>query len=114
MDAKSVLTENQRKKLSVKVTEIPYPVYGKVCTKLNVKKLAFNDFRGLAEKVGFEKYVIDAIDQRSENPTDEILKNWSTKRYKEATVGKLIRLLEEIERMDAVKDLEDWVKEKSS
>ena len=114
MDAQSELTENQRKKLSVKVTEIPYPVYGEVCTKLSIKNLTFNDFRGLAEKVGFKKHVIDAIDQRCDNPTDDILKEWSKKRCKEATVGKLIELLKEIERMDAVKDLEEWVNLKSS
>lgn len=114
MDAKSELTENQRKKLSVKVTEIPYPVYGKVCTKLNVKNRRFDDFRGLAERVRCPMHVIDAIDQGSENPTDDILKHWSTERHKKATAGKLIKLLEEMERMDAVQDLEDWVNEKSS
>ena len=114
MGAQSQLTENQRRKLSVKVTKIPYAVQGKVCAKLNVKSLIFSDFRGLAEKVGFEKYFIDAIDERSKNPTDDILKEWSKKRYQEATVGKLIELLKKMKRMDAVEDLEDWVNVESS
>ena len=114
MDAQNKLTENKRRKLSVKVTEIPYAVQGKVCAKLNVKTLTFNDFRGLAEKVGFEKYFIDTIDERSKNPTDDILKEWSKKRYQEATVGKLIELLKKMKRMDAVEDLEDWVNVESS
>ena len=115
MDAQNKPTENQKKKLSVKVTEIPYAVLSKVCKMMNIKDdLNYNDFRGLAEKMGLGKNDAELFDQRSKNPTDEILKEWVRRSYKEATVGKLIELLKEMERMDAVEELEDWVNEESS
>ena len=58
---------------------LSYVVYGKVCTKLKVRDLTFNDIRGLAEKVGFERDYTEVIDQRFPNPTEEILKAWSRK-----------------------------------
>ena len=89
-------------------------MYGKFCTKLKVRDLTFNDIRGLAQKVGFERDYTEVMDQRFPNPTDKILKAWSRKSYEEATVGKLIELLKEMERMDVVKELEDWVNVESS
>lgn len=115
MDAQSEPTENQRKRLSVKVTKIPYVVLSEVCKMMNIKDfLNYNDFRGLAEKIGLGRNDAELFDQRSKNPTDEILKEWARKSYEEATVGKLITLLKAMERMDAVKELEDWVNEESS
>ena len=98
--------------LSASVKRIPLSVHGRICVMLNVKRdVKFDDFRMLAEKVGLDKDETDFIAQR-ENPTDEILKTWSKK--PEATVGKLIEILKgkDLERMDVVKVLEDWVNEK--
>lgn len=115
MDAQNKPTENQKKKLSVKATEMPYAVLSEVCKMMNIKdNLNYKDFRVLAEKMGLEKNDAVLFDQRSENPTHKILSVWVTKSYKEATVGKLIELLKEMERMDAVEKLEDWVNEESS
>ena len=100
-------------RLSTSVKGIPLPVYRRVCLMLNVKSdVKWNDFRMLGEKVGLDRNEIDFIAQTAKNPTDEILKIWSTKL--EATVGKLIEILKgkDLERMDVVKDLEDWVNEK--
>ena len=98
-------------RLSTSVKGIPLSVYRRICLMLNVKRdVKWDDFRMLAEKVGLDKDETDCIAQK-ENPTDEILKTWSKKL--EATVGKLIEILkgEDLERMDVVKVLEDWVNE---
>lgn len=79
---------------------------------LNVKRdVRFDDFRMLAEKVGLDRDETNFVEQLKD-PTDEILKTWSKK--SEATVGKLIEILkgEDLERMDVVKILQDWVNEK--
>lgn len=98
-------------RLSTSVRELPYLVLSPICLKLNVKRdVKFDDFRMLAEKVGLNKDETDYIGQLK-NPTEEILKTWSKK--SEATVGKLIEILKgkDLERMDVVKVLEDWVNE---
>ena len=99
-------------RLSTSVKGIPLSVHGRICVMLNVKRhVKFDDFRMLAEKVGLDKDETNFIAQR-ENPTDVILKTWSKK--PEATVGKLIEILKgkDLDRMDVVKVLEDWVNEK--
>ena len=99
-------------RLSTSIKGIPLSVHGRICMMLNVKRdVKFDDFRMLAEKVGLDKDETNFIGQLK-NPTDEILKTWSKKL--EATVGKLIEILKgkDLERMDVVKVLEDWVNEK--
>lgn len=102
------------RRLSADIKTIPVSVHSRVCVMLNVKRnVRFDDFRMLAEKVGLDRDETNFVEQL-ENPTDEILKTWSSK--SEAIVGKLIELLKEkdLERMDVVKVLEDWVNEKQS
>lgn len=103
-----------RKRLSTKVKEIPLTVFSQVCAKLNVKQMGFNDFRMLAEKVGLKRYETDNIDQRYQNPTEEIVNVWSQKG--QATVAKLIEWLKEdsFQRIDVVEILEGWVNERPS
>lgn len=99
-------------RLSTSVKRIPLRVYRRVCLMLNVKRdVRFDDFRMLAEKVGLDRDETNFVEQLKD-PTDEILKTWSKK--SEATVGKLIEILkgEDLERMDVVKILQDWVNEK--
>ena len=103
------------KRLSTKVNDIPLSVFSQVCVKLNVKQqLGFNDFRMLAEKVGLKRDETDFIDQRFQNPTEEIVNKWSQKG--QATVAKLIEWLKEdgFQRIDVVEILEDWVNERLS
>ena len=101
--------QNSNTRLSTTLTKLPLKEYSKVCMILNIKRdLKFDDFRMLAEKVGFNRDEIRYIEQCA-NPTDTIIQTWSSK--SEATVGNLIELLkgEDLERMDVVKVLEDWV-----
>jgi len=109
-------TQNSRqvnRRLSTMIEKLPLKLHAQLCMMLNVKRdLKFDDFRMLAEKLGFNRDFIRAIEQVT-NPTDVILQNWSSSG--EARVGKLIELLkgEDLERMDVVAILEDWVNESS-
>lgn len=96
--------------LSTKVRDLPVQVYKQICEQLNVKRdEKFDDFRILAEKVGFSREEIRNFESK-EDPTDEILTSWSLASV-EVTVGKLIELLngEDLERWDVVKTLNHWV-----
>ncbi|CAH3166135.1 unnamed protein product [Pocillopora meandrina] len=97
---------------SFKVEHIPYKVLSEICLELNIKdEYLFNDFRMLAEKMGFGRALIQNLGQ-SQNPTDELLKQWSSKQ--EATVGKLIEFLTEMKKDVAAACLKDWLKEQVS
>ena len=110
------VTQNNRRantRLSTMLAKLPLKVHAQLCMMLNVKRdLKFDDFRMLAEKLGFDRDFIRVIEQMT-NPTDVILQNWASS--SEATVGNLIELLkcEDMERMDVVAILEDWVNESS-
>lgn len=110
------VTQNSRQvntRLSTMLAKLPLKVHAQLCMMLNIKRdLKFDDFRMLAEKLGFDRDFIRAIEQMT-NPTDAILQNWSSS--SEATVGNLIDLLkgEDLERMDVAAILESWVNESS-
>ena len=110
------VTQNSRQvntRLSTMLAKLPLKVHAQLCMMLNVKRdLKFDDFRMLAEKLGFDRDFIRAIEQMT-NPTDVILQNWPSS--SEATVGNLIDLLkgEDLERMDVAAILESWVNESS-
>ena len=96
-------------RLSTKLVTLPMPLYKQVCAKLNIRRdERFDDFRMLAEKVGFSRDEIRTV-EKSGNPTDEILVRWSSSG--DVTVETLINLLktEDLERMDVAKILEEWV-----
>lgn len=100
--------------LSTKVRDLPVQVYKQICEQLNVKRdEKFDDFRILAEKVGFSREQIRHFESK-DDPTDEILTSWSLASG-EATVGKLIELLngEDLERWDVAKTLKHWVDSQS-
>lgn len=110
------VTQNSRQvntRLSTMLAKLPLKVHAQLCMMLNIKRdLKFDDFRMLAEKLGFDRDFIRAIEQMT-NPTDAILQNWSSS--SEATVGNLIDLLkgEDLERMGVAAILESWVNESS-
>ena len=98
----------QESRLMTAVTVIPYRVYAKICVKLNIRRLLFDDFRMLGEKVGLTRDEVEYLSQQ-ENPTDHILKQWSA--TGQATVKKLMNVLSEegLERNDVIEILKDWV-----
>ena len=88
------------------VKDLPYSLYIKICAQLNFKTLNFKDFRMVADKLRMDRDVIEWIGQ-GENPTDKIFTSF----HRDATVGRLIQILQEIERPEVAKVLEDWVAE---
>ena len=111
----STTDQLRSKRLLTNVIDIPYALNSKICLRLNVKDdIFFKDFRMLGEKMGFAKDVTRNLEQSKTNPTNELLHMWSVK--PEATVEKLIALLKEndLERMDVVMILDNWVEGKAS
>ena len=86
------------------VRDLPLAVYSKICVKLNIIRDFFDDFRMVAEKLGFDKDTIQFSGQ-GRNPTDKIF----TQCRRKVTVGMLIKILHDIPRMDVAEVLEDWV-----
>ena len=84
--------------------DIPYGVYSKICTKLNIRRDFFDDFRMVAEKLGMDRDAIEFIGQ-GRNPTDKIF----TSGDRRVTVRRLISILHDIERRDVAEVLEEWV-----
>ena len=71
---------------NMEVNNLPLKEYSKVCLMLNTKRdLKFDDFRMLAEKVGFSGDEIRIIDQ-GENPADAVLQTWSSKREADRSI----------------------------
>ena len=97
-------------RLSTAVTDLPLQVYSKICVKLNICSVFFSDFRMLGEKVGLSRDEVEFLGQQV-NPTDHILKQWSSSG--QATVKKLMDVLAEegLERNDIIEILKDWVSE---
>ncbi|XP_078349601.1 uncharacterized protein LOC144634499 isoform X2 [Oculina patagonica] len=98
----------QEARLMTAVTAIPYRVHAKICVKLNIRRLLFDDFRMLGEKVGLTRDEVEYLGQQ-DNPTDHILKKWSS--TGQATVKKFMDVLSEegLERHDVIEILKNWV-----
>lgn len=76
---------------------------------LNPKNAVAEDWRSVAEKMGFSYLEITNF-ENSKNPTDVILKNWQAQKP-DTSVGKLLFILTEAERTDVVEDLRPLIDE---
>lgn len=76
---------------------------------LNPKNAVAEDWRTVAEKMGFSYLEITNFES-SRNPTGEILTNWPAQKS-DASVGKLLFILTEAERTDVVEDLRSLIEE---
>ena len=99
-----VMEDSTLNKREWAVKDIPFPVWNKICLKLNIMSPFFDDFRMVAEQLGMDKDTIDWIGQ-SENPAHKMF----TSCHRDAKVGRLIEILHAIGRLDVVKLLEDWL-----
>lgn len=106
-------SKSQREtRLSTAVTELPLRVHSKICLKLNIRSVFFSDFRMFGEKVGLSRDEVEFLGQQV-NPTDHILKKWSSSG--QATVKNLMDILAEdgLEKNDIIEILEDWVNQEN-
>ena len=101
-----VMEDSTLNKREWAVKDIPFPVWNKICLKLNIMSPFFDDFRMVAEQLGMDKDTIDWIGQ-SENPTHKMFTSY----HRDAKVGRLIEILDAIGRLDVLKVLEDWLVE---
>ena len=90
----------------VAVKNLPYPVYNKVCLKLNIRRDFFDDFHMVAERLGMDRDTTENAGQ-DRNPSHKIFSQY----YPTVTVRELIEILHKIERMDVAEILEEWIAE---
>lgn len=95
--------------LSKKMSAFPLTFYSRVCAKLNLKRLAFDDFHLLGEEIGLTRDYTEWLGQ-FDNPTHLMI----TKFYNSqegSCVGKFRKILEGMKRSDVVDVIDEWVKD---
>ncbi|KAJ8375000.1 hypothetical protein SKAU_G00055800 [Synaphobranchus kaupii] len=88
---------------SIPLIALNFNVRKKLGLYLNPRNTVAADWATLAEIMGFGYLEIKNY-EKCDSPTAKILEDWSS-RCPEATVGKLVSMLEEAERKDVVTDL---------
>lgn len=94
---------------SIPLVALNVTVRKKLGLYLNPKNAVAEDWRTVAEKMGFSYLEITNF-ENSKNPTNEILKNWQAQNS-DSSVGKLLCILTEAERTDVVEDLRALIDE---
>lgn len=97
-------------RIALKVRELPLKeVYSKICVKLNIKRMFFDDFRMVAEELGMDRDTTEYVGQQKD-PTDFIFSEYR----RNVTVGELVKILHKIERLDVATVLEKWIDQGST
>ena len=93
--------------MSKPVSKIPIqPFFTRICGKLNGKRDLFDDFRLLGEKIGLDRSETSLLAMKG-NPTLSILKKFDGQ--KGSCIGKLKKILEEMDRHDVVTVIDEWI-----
>ena len=97
----------QKHLLTRKMETIPLrPFYCNICTKLDVERQFFDDYRLLGEKIGLSTDEIILLEQRGQ-PTHCMLQRF--KSQKNSSVGKFKNIMEEMDRHDIVTIIDEWI-----
>nr|AKM49934.1 myeloid differentiation factor 88 [Scophthalmus maximus] len=94
---------------TVPLTALNVTVRTRLGLFLNPRTAVASDWKALAEKVDFGYLEIKNFEARL-NPTAVVLDEWQA-RSKDATVGKLLGILEKLERNDILEDLRSAIDE---
>ncbi|XP_035981048.1 myeloid differentiation primary response protein MyD88 [Fundulus heteroclitus] len=94
---------------SVPLIALNVTVRKKLGLYLNPKHTVAADWTAVAETMGFS-YLEIKNHEASRNPTKTVLDDWAA-RNSDASVGKLLSILEEVERKDIVEDLQPLIDE---
>ena len=91
-------------------TELPYKIPLQVRREmvylLDPERTDLQDWRGLAERLGRPKKVINWLQNRKgESPTNETIEWWEHTKSEEIPIPKLVEFFEEMGRDDVVKEL---------
>lgn len=78
-----------------------------MCSELDIKSCFYNDYRCLGEKLKFLPQEISKLSSSNE-PTNDLLRAWITRKGDGATVGELLDALLEMERHDLWQLLQSW------
>lgn len=87
------------------IEHIPGKIYYDICSKLDGKTPFFTDYRILGEELGFDRGEIDRLNNQ---PTECLLREWSARNGKSATVGVFMDILDEMKRHDSLQLLQSW------
>lgn len=98
----------QNNLLSKEMSAIPLKFYSRICTKLNIERSAFDDFRLLGEEIGLTKDVSLWLSQL-DNPTDRLITDYYNTQ-EGSCVGKFQEILERMQRRDIIDVIDEWVK----
>lgn len=104
VDQKQSYTTNDRKMMEVR--KLPYPIFNKICVKLNIKRDFFDDFRMVGEELGVDRDTIEIAGQ-NRNPSEFIFSQCCPN----VKVHELVDVLQKIERMDVAEELKRWITE---
>ncbi|KAM8823390.1 myeloid differentiation primary response protein MyD88 [Spinachia spinachia] len=88
---------------SVPLVALNMGVRKKLALYLNPRNAVAADWMAVAEEMGFNYLEIKNY-EGTKSPTESVLEDWQA-RCTDATVGKLLSILEEVERRDIVEDL---------
>uniref|UniRef100_UPI0037E739B0 myeloid differentiation primary response protein MyD88 n=1 Tax=Semicossyphus pulcher TaxID=241346 RepID=UPI0037E739B0 len=94
---------------TVPLVALNITVRNKLGLYLNPRSTVAADWMAVAEAMGFTYLEIQNYEERK-NPTKTVLDDWQA-RTTDATVGKLLSILTEVERKDVVQDLRSLIDE---
>lgn len=93
--------------LTRKMETIPLrPFYRNICTKLDIERQFFDDYRLLGEKIGLSRDEIILLGQRGQ-PTHCMLQRF--KSQKDSSVGKFKNIMKKMDRHDIVTIIDEWI-----
>ncbi|XP_010865000.2 myeloid differentiation primary response protein MyD88 [Esox lucius] len=106
MSASSKSTLDMR---SIPLIALNFNVRKRLGLFLNPRNTVASDWMSVAENMGFSYLEIKNYED-CQNPTRKILEDWQS-RSSEATVGKLLSILDDVQRKDVVEDLRNLIEE---
>lgn len=104
-----IMTDISSDLWSIPLIALNMTVRKKLGLHLNPKHTVAADWMSVAESMGFSYLEIKNY-EGLRNPTRTLLEDWQS-RTTEATVGRLLSILSELERMDIVEDLRPFIDE---
>ncbi|KAK3715943.1 hypothetical protein QZH41_016508, partial [Actinostola sp. cb2023] len=95
---------SQSQRIALQVTQLPQPLYKKVCEMLDTTEDFYRDYRMFAEELGVEKTEINSLGQTG-HPTHNIVLKYGL------SVEMFLKIVTVIGREDVAKDVESWLED---